>query len=129
VHPVIFITITESLNLHEVGKEDAISFLKDAFPVKFPGIEIIPTTETEIKNIIHSLKSKNSSGYDEITSKTVKACSALISQPLAHISNHSLYTSIFPNRLKMSVVRPLYMKGDKTSTTNYRQISLLTTFF
>jgi hypothetical protein len=43
-----------------VGREDAISFLKDAFPVKFLGIKIIPTTETEIKSIIHSLKSKNS---------------------------------------------------------------------
>jgi hypothetical protein len=36
-----------------VGREDAISFLKDAFPVKFRGIKIIPITETEI---IHSLK-------------------------------------------------------------------------
>jgi hypothetical protein len=32
-----------------VGREDAISFLKDAFPVKCLGIKIIPTTETEIK--------------------------------------------------------------------------------
>jgi hypothetical protein len=29
-----FLTITESLNLHQEGREDAISFLKDAFPVK-----------------------------------------------------------------------------------------------
>jgi hypothetical protein len=43
-----------------VGREDAVSFLKAAFPVKFPGIKIIPTTETEMKSIIHSLKSKNS---------------------------------------------------------------------
>jgi hypothetical protein len=50
----VFITI--SLNLHKMGKEDAISFLKDVFPVKFPDIKIIPTTEIEIKNIIHSLK-------------------------------------------------------------------------
>jgi hypothetical protein len=41
-----------------MGKEDAISFLKDAFPVKFPDMKILPTTETEIKGIIHSLKSK-----------------------------------------------------------------------
>jgi hypothetical protein len=88
----------------------------------------MPTTETEIKSIIHSLKSRNSSGYDEITSKTVKACSALISHPLVHICNHSLYTGIFPDCLKMSVIRPLYKKDDKTSMTNYRPVSLLTTF-
>jgi hypothetical protein len=56
-----------------MGNEDTISFLKDAFPVKFPDIKIIPTTETEIKIIIHPLKSKYSSGYDEITSKILKA--------------------------------------------------------
>jgi hypothetical protein len=39
-----------------MGKEDAVSFLKDAFPVKFPNIKIIPITETGIKSIIHSLK-------------------------------------------------------------------------
>jgi hypothetical protein len=51
-----FLTITESLNLHQAGREDAVSFLKAAFPGKFPGIKIIPTTETEMESIIHSLK-------------------------------------------------------------------------
>jgi hypothetical protein len=58
----------------------------------------------------------------------VKACSALFSHPLTHICNHSLYTGIFPDRLKMSVVRPLYNKGDKTSMANNRPISQETTF-
>jgi hypothetical protein len=50
-----FLTTTESLNLHQVGREDAVSFLKAAFPVKFPNINIIPTTETEMKSVILSL--------------------------------------------------------------------------
>jgi hypothetical protein len=54
---IFFLTITEGLKL-QVRNEYPISFLKDAFPVKFPDIKIIPTTETEIKSIIHSLKSK-----------------------------------------------------------------------
>jgi hypothetical protein len=41
-----------------VGEEYAISYLKDPFIGKFPGIKIIPTTEVEIESIIHSLKSK-----------------------------------------------------------------------
>jgi hypothetical protein len=45
-------------------RADAISFLKEAFPIKFPGVKTIPTTETEINCIIQSLKAKNSSGYD-----------------------------------------------------------------
>jgi hypothetical protein len=94
-----------------VRNENPISFLKDAFPIKFPAMKIIPTTETEIKSIIHSLKSKNSSGYDEVTSKILKTCSHLIICPLTHICNHSLRTGIFPDRLKISVVKPLYKGG------------------
>jgi hypothetical protein len=107
---------------------DAISFLKSAFSRKFPGIKTIPTTEAEIKSIIHSLKARNSSGHDGINSKILIVCASLISHPLTHICNHSLLTEIFPNRLKVSVVRPLYKKCDKTNMSNYKPISLLTTF-
>jgi hypothetical protein len=55
-----FLTITENLNLHQMGNKNALSFLKDAFPKKFPSIIISPTNEAEIKNIIHTLKPKNS---------------------------------------------------------------------
>jgi hypothetical protein len=34
---------------------DVISFLKEAFPRKLPGVKTIPTNETEIKSIIHFL--------------------------------------------------------------------------
>jgi hypothetical protein len=54
--------------------------------------KIIPNTVTEIKITIHSLKSKNSSGYDEIMGKILKSHSASISCPAAQISKHSLYT-------------------------------------
>jgi hypothetical protein len=36
-------------------------------------------------------------------------------------------TGIFPNHLKVSIVRLLYKKGDITNMSNYRSISLLTT--
>jgi hypothetical protein len=45
---IFFLTITEGLKL-QVRNEDPISFLEDAFPVKFCDIKIIPTTETDNK--------------------------------------------------------------------------------
>jgi hypothetical protein len=62
-----FLTITENLNLHQEVGDNVISFLREAFPRKFPSIKTIPTTETI--SIIHSLKTKISSGYDGITVK------------------------------------------------------------
>ena len=53
------------------------------------------------------IKPKNSSGYDEITRKIIKSCASLISIPLSYIYNYSLHTGIFPDRLKMAVVKPL----------------------
>jgi hypothetical protein len=73
-----------------VGKEDPISFLKDTFPCKFHSIKIVPNSEAEMKSVILSLESKNSSGCDEITSKILKACAPLICRPLSHVYNDSL---------------------------------------
>ena len=96
-----FTTITEKLNIQQIQKGDAISILKDSFPGKFPSIKIIPITEAEIKGILYSLKPQQSSGYDEITSKILKACASLISHPLSYIYNYWLYTGIFLTVLKL----------------------------
>ena len=37
-------------------------------------------------------------------------------------------TGTFPSRLKFSEIQPLFKTGDKTKTSNFRPISLLTTF-
>jgi fructose-1,6-bisphosphatase/inositol monophosphatase family enzyme len=37
-------------------------------------------------------------------------------------------SGIFPTHLKYSIVKPLFKKGDKEDMTNYRPISLLTSF-
>ena len=34
----------------------------------------------------------------------------------------------FPDRLKYSIVKPVFKRGDRTNYTNYRPISLLTSF-
>jgi hypothetical protein len=51
-----FLSIAENVNLYQVGKEDPISFLKDAFPSKFHGTKIVPNSEAETRSIILSIK-------------------------------------------------------------------------
>ena len=48
--------------------------------------------------------------------------------PLTYITNKVLSTGVFPERLKYSEVKAVYKKGDTTSFSNYRPISLLTSF-
>jgi hypothetical protein len=47
------------------------------------GCSNIPTTESEIKYIIKTLKTKNSTGYDGISSRILKNCMDVISKPLS----------------------------------------------
>jgi hypothetical protein len=70
----------------------------------------------------------NSYGYDEIPIKILKNSVHYITSPLTYIINRSLVTGIFPDRLKFSEIKPIYKKGDKNLISNYRPISLLTSF-
>ena len=82
----------------------------------------------EITQIIKTLKTKNSSGYDEINTKLLKISVNYISSPLTYIVNKSISAGVFPERLKFSIIKPLFKKGDRTIPSNYRPISLLTAF-
>jgi len=84
------------------------------------------THETE--KIIKSLKSKNTGGYDEISTRILKLSTPYIISPLTYICNAVLNTGTFPDRLKYAIIKPIFKKGDDQDITNYRPISLLTSF-
>jgi hypothetical protein len=66
-------------------------------------------------------------GYDEISTKILQISATFISSPPCNIINKSLPSGKFPDRLKYSIVIPVYKKGEKDNLSNYRSISLLTT--
>ena len=82
----------------------------------------------EICSIIKSIKSKNTYGYDEISTKILKISSNYITSPLTHICNKIILSGSFPDRLQFSIVKPVHKKGDRTNYYNYRPTSLLTSF-
>ena len=57
----------------------------------------------------------------------IKALRMSITYPLCHIFNSSLSEGIFPNRMKIAEVIPLYKGKDMDLMINYRPISLLIT--
>jgi hypothetical protein len=74
------------------------------------------------------LKSKNSSGCDEITTEIIKISKPFIISPIINICNKVLSQGIYPERLKFSLIKPIYKSEDKSSPSNYRPISLLPAF-
>jgi len=77
---------------------------------------------------VKSLKSKNTGGYDEISTHILKLNTPYIISLLTYICNAVLNTSTFPDRLKYAIIKPIFKKGDDQDITNYRPISLLTSF-
>ena len=85
------------------------------------------TKPDDIEKIIRNLKPKSSAGCDHISTKSLKEIENVISRPLSIIINQSLCTGIFPDKLKIAEVIPLYKKDDDRSFGNYRPISLYIT--
>lgn len=84
-----------------------------------------PTDENEVLRCINLLKNGKSPGYDGIRSEVLKEIANVIKRPLASLINRSFSTALFPDVLKIGVVKPVYKSGDKREMSNYRPISLM----
>ena len=83
-------------------------------------------SESVIDKIINDISAKNSSGPDGISTKLLKLVKHDLISPLTNIVIQTLSsTGIFPDRLKIVKVIPIYKKGDSLLAENYRPISLL----
>ena len=57
-----------------------------------------------------------------------KVTAKVLATPLSIVFNYSFRFEIFPDCLKTTKVVPIFKKGDKNKISNYRRISLLSTF-
>ena len=74
--------------------------------------------EYELKQILIDLKN-TSPGFDGIYTKIVKSSYSLKLEPLLHVLNLSVTKGIFPNKLKIAKVIPLYKGGDATCINTF----------
>ena len=84
-----------------------------------------PVTTSEVNSLIGTLDRSKASGYDDLTVRLLVDARDYVSEPLAYILNLSFSTGIFPDKLKVARVVPIFKKGDKTAPGNYRPISVL----
>ena len=77
---------------------------------------------------IQSLKNGKSCGPNGIPVKLVNILSSQISVYLSYLINESFRTGIFPEKLKIAKVIPVYKKGIAIILSNYITISLLSVF-
>ena len=102
--------------------------MDQAFTKHYPSMECKCTTTKEIEQIIKCFKAKNSYGYDELSTKILKINGPFISSPINYICNKMLFWGLFPDRLKCTTIKPLHKNDDRCGVSNYRPVSLLTSF-
>ena len=89
---------------------------------------VAPVTVIEVEQVIKSLKSNCSTGFDVIPMSLVKQCLCYFIKLLVHICNVSFQIGFFPDMMKKAKIRPFFKKGDRQNMQNYRPISILSAF-
>jgi hypothetical protein len=97
-------------------------------PANDQTIYLRPTSISELMEICSSFSSKKAPGYDNIPMILIKNSVEFIIVPLMNIISLSLETGVFPEKLKMAKVIPIFKADDPESFKNYRPISILSNF-
>lgn len=88
---------------------------------------LCPVSSEEVHVTITQLKT-TSPGLDNISMRHLKLVARLVSDPICHIINLIFQSGVFPEVLKRSKIIPVFKKGNKDRVTNYRPISILSSF-
>ena len=75
-------------------------------------INLKPTTTNELQSICGMFASKKAPGYDSFPMHVIKYSFHLISAPLTDITNLSLLRGIFPDKLKIAKIIPIFEAED-----------------
>ena len=130
--------ITNSFNKYFVNiGPDLASNIKDPTPNSYKTFLKNPASsrfsfelvnENTVSKIMDNLSTKKSRGIDELSTHLIKSIKSEILGPLTITINQSLVTGIFPDKLKIAKVTPIFKKGEPTVIENYRPISLIKSF-
>ena len=85
-------------------------------------------TPAEVELEILRIPINKSHGLYSCPTQLLKYSSNVISSTLAEIINLSISTGMYPTKLKMAKIIPIFKAEDNTNANNYRPISLLSNF-
>ena len=106
-------------------------FTTENLPVQYPNKSYDPDltdlslSELEVEILLTSLDTNKATGSDEIPARLLKETASIIVPSICKLFNKSLEQGTVPQDWKLENVVPVYKKGDKEHTENYRPISLL----
>ena len=87
-----------------------------------------PTSPSEVFHALAGLKAGKLSGLDNIPSFLLKTAAVVIALTLSYFINLSFELGLFRDSMKEAKIIPVFKTGDKLLMSNYRPISILSSF-
>ena len=87
-----------------------------------------PVTSYEVESYISQMDSAKSIGQYNIPLPLLNILKVHIAPILSCLVNESLLCGIFPKKIKLAKVTPVFKKGSTQNRDNYRPISVLSVF-
>ena len=82
----------------------------------------------KVFDLIKKLKNKKAKRTSNTETKVMKYANPVLSVYLSELFNLCVKEETYPDPLKITEVIPILKKGDRSKTTNYRPISILSQF-
>ena len=79
----------------------------------------------DLEEIIDNLNSRKARGFNDINVKLIKCLKVPLLPILSFLTKQSLNYGIFPSKMKIAKVTPVFKTGNRTDPNNYRPISVL----
>lgn len=86
---------------------------------------LLDTDPQEVDDILMSLDSESSPGWDGISTKFLKKSRDFMVPLISQLVNLCFKAGIFPEAFKRSIVTPVHKGGDRYDVNNYRPISVI----
>ena len=96
--------------------------------LNIPEFTFRSVTRKILYSVIDSLDDNKAAGPSEISIRLIKSCKLAIGVHLQFALNECFREKIFPTKMKLAYVTPIFKKGDKLDSTNYRLISVTPSF-
>ena len=96
--------------------------------INIPEFTFRTVTRKELYLIIDLLDDNKAAGPGEISIRLIKSCKLAIGVHLQFALIECIKEKMFPTKMKLAYVTPIFKKGDKLDSTNYRPISVTPSF-
>ena len=107
-----------------VFTQENLSTLPNLGPSPHPHIPHIVISAAGVAKLLHGLNPSKASGPDEVPARLLKECADELAPALTHVFIASLQQREVPQDWRRAIVTPLFKKGDRSTPSNYRPVSL-----